>query len=282
MRRLLGDPLVGFAAAAVGVFLLFAALGEERSDPTRTIEITGDDIDRLKESFEAVWLRAPSYDELRTLIEERVRDEIFYREALLMGLDRDDTVVRRRMRQALELMVDGLHRGRPPTEDELEAHLRANPDRYRAESKVSFRQVFFSREKRGAEAESDASKLLEQLKAPGGSPAAVERGDATLLPAEEVDARASDIAAQFGQAFSEALAESPEGEWTGPIESPYGVHLVRVDRLQEGGIPPLADVLEAVLRDFEAARAEAAEEQFFDSLLSRYTAVLEPEKPRSR
>jgi hypothetical protein len=281
MKRFFSDPLAGFAAAAAGVFLLFAALPRERSDPARTIEITGKDIDRLKASFQVVWLRPPDERELQNLIEERVRDEIFYREALLMGLDRDDTVVRRRMRQALELMASGIAGEAEPTEGDLEDHLRKNPDVYRRESTVSFRQIYFSPVKRGDAAASDASKLLEGLQSRADATAA-ELGDGTLLPEQWIDTPVSEVAAQLGQAFSEALARFPQGQWTGPIESPYGIHLVLVEGRREGGIPPLAEVRDRVRRDWMAARAGSAEAEFFASLLSRYTAVFESEEPGSR
>jgi hypothetical protein len=281
MKRFFSDPLAGFAAAAAGVFLLFAALPRERSDPARTIEITGKDIDRLKASFQVVWLRPPDERELQNLIEERVRDEIFYREALLMGLDRDDTVVRRRMRQALELMASGIAGEAEPTEGDLEDHLRKNPDVYRRESTVSFRQIYFSPVKRGDAAASDASKLLEGLQSRADTTAA-ELGDGTLLPEQWIDTPVSEVAAQLGQAFSEALARFPQGQWTGPIESPYGIHLVLVEGRREGGIPPLAEVRDRVRRDWMAARAGSAEAEFFASLLSRYTAVFESEEPGSR
>lgn len=283
MRRCLRDPLAGFAAAAGGVFLLFAALGKEASDPARIVEITRADIDHLKESFQVVWLRPPNEDELRELIDERVRDEIFYREALAMGLDRDDAVVRRRMRQSLEMMASepgSATEPTDPTDEDLETYLRQNPDRYRTESILSFQQIYFNSEKRGAG--SAASKLLEELRTKGDSLSASELGDRTLLPAGRVDARISEVAAQFGRDFSEALSRSPEGEWVGPIESPYGIHLVRVDHRVEGGIPSLRDVRDAVLRDFKAARAENAEAEFFASILSRYTIDVEPEEPGSR
>jgi hypothetical protein len=281
MKRFFSDPLAGFAAAAAGVFLLFAALPRERSDPARTIEITGKDIDRLKESFQVVWLRPPDERELQNLIEERVRDEIFYREALLMGLDWDDTVVRRRMRQALELMAGGIAGEVEPTEGDLEDHLQKNPEVYRTESTVSFRQIYFSPVKRGPAATSDASKLLEDLQSRADTTAA-ELGDGTLLPEHWIDTPVSEVAAQLGQAFSEALARFPQGQWTGPIESPYGIHLVLVEGRREGGIPPLAEVRDRVSRDWMASRARSVEAEFFASLLSRYTAVFESEERSSQ
>jgi hypothetical protein len=109
-----------------------------------------------------------------------------------------------------------------------------------------------------------------------------ELGDETLLPGQWVDAPTSDVLAQFGQGFSETLVGFPQGQWIGPIESPYGIHLVRVDGCRKGGIPSLPEVRDAVRRDWMAARAESREAEFFGSLLERYTAVLEPEGPRSR
>ncbi|MGH9318835.1 MAG: peptidyl-prolyl cis-trans isomerase [Vicinamibacteria bacterium] len=276
MLRVLRDPLAWFAAAAAGAFLLFAVLGDETSDPKPQITITAADIQRLVESFELVWMRGPTEEEIEDLIEERVRDEILYREAVAMGLDRDDTLVRRRMRQGLELMASEIGTAAEPTEKELEEHLRENSDRYRSEPLVSFRQIYLSPEKRGSAVVSDASKLLGALEAGSDAISLAEPGDATLLPAEEVDARVSLVAGQFGKEFADALATAPEDEWFGPLESPYGVHLVRVEERKEGGLPPLAEVRDAVLRDLQMTRADRAEAEFFASLLERYTIVVEP------
>jgi hypothetical protein len=233
------------------------------------LRITTADIEHLLESFDMVWMREPTEDELRQLIEDRVRDEVFYREAVAMGLDRDDTVIRRRLRQRMELLAAELLTPREPSEAELLEFLEQHEERYHTDAVLSFRQVYLNPETGG-----DPARLLAILRTRGDG-AVDDLGDPTLLPSALAETRLSAVAAQFGSAFAESLARAPLGEWSGPIESAYGVHLVRVDGREEGRLPPLAEIRDAVGRDWETARAEGAEQAFYRGLLDRYSVVVE-------
>jgi hypothetical protein len=267
--RLLRDPLAGFLAAGAGVFLFHAARSEAPGGPRPEIRITTADIEHLLESFDVVWMREPTEEELRDLIDDRLRDEVFYREAVAMGLDRDDTVIRRRLRQRIEILATELLAPGKPADAELLEFLSRHEERYRTDAVVSFRQVYLNPE-HGA----DAARVLAILRARGERPVD-DLGDVTLLPRDLSEARSSAVAAQFGSAFADALALVRVGEWSGPIESAYGIHLVRVDRREEGRLPALAEIRDAVVRDWEAARAEDAEQAFYQGLLDRYTVVVE-------
>jgi hypothetical protein len=268
MSRFLRDPLAGFLAAAAGVFLFHAA-GSGADDPRPELRITTADVEHLLESFDVVWMREPTEDELRELIDDRVRDEVFYREAIAMGLDRDDTIIRRRLRQRMELFATEILTPRKPSDAELLGFLERHRERYRTEAVVSFRQVYLN-----PETGVDPAGVLAILRARGEG-AVDDLGDATLLPNALAETRLSAVAAQFGSAFAEGLARAPVGDWSGPIESAYGVHLVRLGRREEGRLPPLADIRDAVKRDWETAQAEEAEHAFYLGLLERYRVVVE-------
>jgi len=273
--RLLREPLVHFLALGAALFALFAAVGRDEGGADRRIVVAAGAVEHLAAVFERTWQRPPTPVELEGLVADHVREEILYREAVALGLDRDDVIVRRRMRQKLELLAEGLGRSVEPSDEELAAFLAAHAERYRVEPRVAFQQLYLSRDRRGPAAGADAARLLARLRA--GDPAAL--GDPLPLPATLRDAPLSEVGRQFGARFAERLATLPIGEWSGPVESGYGPHLVRVEARSEGRVPALAEVREAVARDWQGARAEAAAEELYRTLRSRYQVVVEDARP---
>ena len=185
------------------------------------IEVTAGTIAWLREGYERQWHRAPDADELRGLVNDHLREEVLYREALAMGLDRDDSIVRRRMAQKMEFLTQDIAASVEPDDAALRKFFEGNTARYAKAARVSFRHVFFSRERRGARLEADAGEALAAL-AQGASDETM--GDPFLREHEFAD----DIATALGREFAEKLAAMPAGEWRGPVASSYGVHLVRV------------------------------------------------------
>jgi hypothetical protein len=271
LSRLAREPLLHFLVLGAGLFVLFAVVGGE--DPgSRRIVVGSGTVENLAALFERTWLRPPTERELDGLIADHVREEIFTREATALGLDRDDVIVRRRLRQKMELLSAGFGASAEPSDAELEEHLRIHADRYRREPRLSFRQVYVSRERRGAEAERAAAGLLEPLRA-GHDPS--EIGDPFPLPLDNRELSLSEVSRQYGEAFAAKLAEIEPGAWTGPVESGYGPHLVFVELRSEGFLPPLAEIRERVLADWQAAQGETATEAYYDSLRERYEVVIE-------
>jgi parvulin-like peptidyl-prolyl isomerase len=194
-----------------------------------------------------------------------VTEEVLYREALALGLDRDDLVVRRRMRQKMEFLNDGLAE-RGPSEEELRAFLEENPERFLFPSRVSFRQVFIRPEEDDA-VEKHAARLLARLRT-GADPETL--GDPTLLPRSLRSATPREVAETFGARFAEALADTPEGVWSGPVESSFGAHLVRVSAREPGRLPALEEARGAVEREWAAERRAEARERFYDAVRGSY------------
>ena len=163
-RRVLREPLLHFAVLGLGLFALFSAVGGE--DPgSRRIVVANGTLENLAATFALTWQRPPTQSELEGLVADHVREEILYREAVALGLDADDVIVRRRMRQKMELLAESFGESAEPDEADLEAWLREHPDRYRSETRLGLRQVYLSRDARGADVESDAARLLETLRA---------------------------------------------------------------------------------------------------------------------
>lgn len=263
--KLLRDPLVHFLAGGALLFALYARVNGGEPDEGRIV-VSEARVASLASGFERTWMRPPSPDELRALVDDYVREEILYREALALGLDRDDLVVRRRMRQKMEFLNAEIADLAEPTREELESYLEAHPERFREPERWSFQQVFVSPDRSG-DVEERARALLARLRA---APDAGVDGDPTLLPPGLEGASAEEIARTFGTGFAAELARAPEGRWGPPIASAYGLHLVRVTGREPGRLPDLDEVRSTVEREWTAERRRESEERFYRDLRQRY------------
>jgi hypothetical protein len=269
--RWLREPLLHFMLLGAAIFAVFQLFGP-KSEPQGSIVVTQGMIDGQIASFSRTWLRPPTKEEVDELIRQYVREEVYYREGLALGLDRDDTVIRRRLQQKLEFVAEAQGMAAQPSDDDLRAYLDRHGDVYRRDPRVSFVHVFLSVERRGERAAQDATQLLVALQA-GNDPAAL--GDPTMLERQFEDAPIRDIAAQFGDGFASAVGRLPVGEWQGPIRSSYGIHAVLVGARTEGQSPSLDDVRDTVRRDWLNEQRIAANEKFYQSLLQRYAVTIE-------
>jgi hypothetical protein len=274
MMRLLREPLVHFLGIGVAIFALHGWLAGSPLESRGEIRITRGQIAAMAENFARTWQRPPSPSELQGLIEDRIREEVYSREARALGLDQDDTVIRRRLRQKLEFVAEDVASHAEPTEAELAAYLADHTEQFREPARFDFRQIFLSPAKRGADLERDAAQLLEQLRK-SGEAADAALGDSSLLGSAFEGATSREVAALFGDAFATELSGLEAGAWHGPIASAYGKHLVWVDERTEGRIPALAEVREAVRRALEGARRVEANERLYREMRARYRVAVE-------
>ena len=275
LRRLLREPLVQFFLLGGALFCLHWLLGSRDGAAPARIEVTAGQIEHLATTFARTWQRPPTERELHGLIDDYVREEIYAREAAALGLDRDDTVIRRRLRQKMEFVTEETDALRDPTDADLRAWLAEHPDAYRLDPRFAFRQVLVSRDRHGDDTEGDARGLLARLGPTGPDGAPDAAGDATLLPRDVPLSSQSEIARQFGEGFAAALAETATGRWAGPIESAYGLHLVFVERREAGRVPNLDEVRERLATDWATARRREATEAAYRRLRDRYTVVVD-------
>lgn len=274
MKRLLKEPLLHFLLLGAALFLVYNLMPRNSSGDTAKIVVTQGQVENIMAGFARTWQRPPTPDELSGLLRDRVREEVYYREALALGLDKDDTVIRRRLRQKMEFVSEDIAAQAQPGDDELNAYMQAHAEAFRTQQLFTFTQVYLNPEKHGGHLARDAAQLLAQLNA-GGKADASMLGDSLMLEHAYADISGSDIASQFGDKFAAKLGELTPGRWQGPVESGYGVHLVLVSGRSEGRLPALAEVRDAVLREWTDARRLEANEKFFQELLKHYTVTIE-------
>lgn len=270
MRRLLREPLVHFLLLGAGLFLLFGIVDDSDDMPTGSIVVSAGQVAQLKEAFTRTWQRPPTEEELDGVIENHIREEVYYREALAMGLDRDDTIVRRRLRQKLEFFTEDLVAAVDPTEEQLANYLDEHADAFRIPSRVSFQQIYFNRDLRGEQATRDAESLLARLNEATSHVDITAFGDSLMLPGEYDLIPESEVERRLGSEFAAALAGLPVGAWSGPVESAFGLHLVLIHERQSGSLPALAEVREVVEREWRKVRREETTESFYGRLRERY------------
>ncbi len=282
-KRLIREPLVHFLVFGALLFLANGWVGNsapvsggQGGTPAAQVVVSRDVVDQMMALFEKTWQRPPTESERKALIEDFIRSEIYYREAIAIGLDRDDEVIKRRLRQRLEFIYEDISTWGEPSDADLAVFMKRNREKYLVDPELSFRQVFVSASQRGKGADPEARQVLQQLAA-GGDPDTV--GDPTMLAAEGRRMPLREITLQFGEEFGKALLSLKPGTWSGPLRSAYGLHLVLVKERQGGRLPELRDVREAVKRDWLVEKQKDLKDGAYAKIRERYTVVME--KPKS-
>jgi hypothetical protein len=269
---LLREPILHFLLIGVALFVGYGLVSRDRSEGDRIV-VSRAVVDDLARQYSARWNRPPGDDELARLVEAHVRDEVLYREGVALGLDRDDPVIKRRVRQKLELIAEEALAAEAPTDAQLVAFMEAHADRFRRPPRLSFEQVLLEAGLPEARIEAAAAAVLDAL-GRGADPST--QGAATLLPGR-VEGLSLDLAARdFGADFVQRLQALPPGRWSGPVRSGFGVHVVRVNELVPAELPPLDAVRAAVLRDWELDRRQRSAEDAYRRMRGRYEVTIEP------
>jgi hypothetical protein len=274
VKRLLREPLFHFLALGAVLFLIGRGTADETGPMGSRIVVTPGHVQQLAASFAMTWQRPPTEREMQGLIEDYVREEVYYRESLALGLDRDDIIIRRRLRQKMEFLSQDLADAVAPTDDELHAYLEANQDRYRIEPRYTLDQRYFGGSGAGGATRLAAEEALAMTEDPS-QPGSAPTGERSMLPSALADVPAREVARVFGERFVEQIENLPVGRWAGPVESGYGQHLVYIRQHVDGRVPTLEEVRPAVARDWEAQRREEVNDQLYDRLLERYTVIVE-------
>ena len=272
IRRLLREPLLHFALLGAAIFGAYRLIAPPASDASEIV-ITADRIASITAQFSASHGGRPPYeDELRAAVDAYVRDEMLYREGLALGLDRDDPVVRNRIRQKADLLSEDALTSEPSDRD-LEAYLAAHQAEFDIPGRVSFQQIYIDPGRHRGDDLTTIVTSVRQALTLGRQPGTL--GDRTLLPATMTEALPHDVEAAFGNDFARQLAAIDGDGWQGPLTTSYGLHLVRITHRGEPTRATLADARDVVAREWSRAQTAKLKEQFYRMLARRYTVRVE-------
>lgn len=270
LRAAIREPLLHFVLIGALLFA-FTAWRQQKQDDAE-IRITAGEVAQLAAFWETQAQRKPTAEELRGLIEERIDEEVLAREAVRLGLDRDDVIVRRRLAQKMAFVSDDLAVVTEPAEADLRAYFDAHKDAYTTPDLYALRHVFFNPDRHGMALDADAQRALQRLTRGAN---ANEVGDPFMLPRELADVSRDDIARDFGSAFADAVTSSAPGAWAGPVRSPFGVHLVKLESHLPSSAARFEDVRDRVREAFLAQKQQEANAALRTKLRQQYRIVIE-------
>lgn len=276
-KRILREPLVQFLLVGAALFGAWHIVGPAQAarDSGNRIVITEDDLKQIA----IVWISQgrppPTREQMQSMVEGRVREEVLYREALALGLDKDDAIVRRQLARKMEFVAEDLSKLTEPSPADLHDWYDKNKERFALPARATFRQVYFSPDRRGANARADAAAALAQLDGKA-IDARIAGGDPLMLQAFYGDRSLEVVAKEFGPPFARALSGVKPGAWAGPIESGYGWHLVFVDAMTAQRIPAFDEIEADVKTAWIEDNRERTKTQLYESMRARYEVVLPP------
>jgi len=277
LQRWLREPLLHFLLLGLVLFAVYAYLHHGRIgvESSRQIALSLDDLRQMEMYFESQWHRQPTPAEFQAMVEDKVREEVLYREALAMGLDKDDTIVKRRMAQKMQFLAEDVAAAHEPSTDELKAWFDKNKDKFALPSRYSFRHVYFSPDKRGKTAQQDAANALSKIAGqPEDSKVAASLGDSFMFQDYYGDRAPSAIAKEFGPPFAAAIEKLKPGSWQGPVQSGYGWHLVFVDTVIPGRIAAFEEIEPDVKTAWLADQKSTAWQKAYAEMRAKYTVLL--------
>jgi len=271
------EPLVHFLLAGLVLFIAYAIVQPQRfmPDAARRVELSTTEVARVEAAFNARWQRLPTDAELRGLLATEVRNEILAREAVALGLDQDDVIIKRRLAQKMEFLAEDVSSLRDPSVLELRAWFEANRNEFASAPRVTFRHVYFSVDRRGESAETAARKAL----AVAGAASAAPLGDPFMFHDRYSDRTAPQVAQEFGAEFATAVFAAPVGRWSGPVASGLGWHVIWTEEVRAGEVPPFEDAETQVRERWLSDQREAAKRATFAAMFARYEVVMPERRP---
>ena len=275
--RFLKEPLLHFLVIGASFYLIHGLYGKaEMTEDDRRIVISAGEVEWLRDSWKKRWSRPPTVEELDGIVRAYLRELVLSREAVAMGLDKDDTVIRRRLAQKLEFLSQDLVELTSPSDDELAAYMNENVARYEAPAVATMTQIFYDPDKRDDQVLEEAERQKNILNALEFDPDHMNGlGDSFFLQKYYPERSQSEIARLFGGGFAESVSDLPVATWSGPILSGYGVHLVYVHDRQAAVPPALDEVREKILQDWKDEKRKELSDSYITNLLAQYDVKVE-------
>jgi peptidyl-prolyl cis-trans isomerase C len=280
-RGWLREPLLHFLLIGIALFAGYRALhpSSEAGAQSTRIELTQDDLIQMSVTWLAQGRPPPTPEQMRSLVESRVREEILYREALALGLDKGDTIIRRRLAQKMEFLAEDVSALKEPGPEEIRAWFANNAQRFALAPRVSFRHLYFSFDRRGERAREAAAEARGKLAGKAGEwPAVTDLADPFMFQDHYADRSFDEMAKLFGPSFARELLRLEPGSWQGPIQSGYGWHLIWVDSIAPSRVPAFEEIEPEVKSEWLMEQRAEAKRIAFQAMRARYLVVL-PEPP---
>jgi len=276
VKRVLQEPLLHFFLIGVAIFALYYETDDkdDRID-NRSIVVTRGKISSIEENFKRVWSRNPTEKELDGLIQDYIEEEVLYREALALGLDKNDTVIRRRLRQKMEFLNDEILQQAEPSDQILLDYYAKNKNLFTKDPVVSFTHIYLNPEKHGANLNLEITKLLDLLEGKEGRVETDQYGDSILLENSYERSTSSVIAGLFGKTFADQVLKVPSGKWVGPIHSSYGVHVVFLKEKIDQSTPGFEEIREDVMDKWFLDQTKETKGGVIDKIIERYDVTIE-------
>jgi hypothetical protein len=263
------------------LFLAWSLVEDRVAPPQNRIVITAQQVERATDYFYQTHLRLPDPDELQPLIEDEIQTEVEFREGQALGLDRDDEIIRRRVKQKLEFMTEDVIDQAKPGDAVLQKYLDDHRDRFGAGPSFVFSQIYLDPSRHGDHLAADAEKLLARLNTGDGRLDYGADSDTLPVPNDFEATALPDVTAMFGTEFATALPKQATGKWIGPIRSGYGLHLVLVRAVKQGRPPELAEMRDQVLREYQAERRVEANLEAYRRMRAKYVITVQVPPPTS-
>jgi len=274
LKKLLREPLLHFLLIGAVLFFIYDIQNEDIVDNNHIV-ISEAQINHLITLWKKKRLRAPTETELESMIEQQVREEVLYREAIAMKLDQDDGIIRRRLAQKIEFISADLATLAEPSETQLTNYLTAHREKFEQPARINFVQVYIDINKHGANIESYTHSLLHKLTQAGSNANVAAAGDSLMLDQQYQQLTEQGVSRLFGKNFANELFALPAGNWQGPVQSGYGLHLVRIDRKTEPQLPTLNTVRKKVQAEWLSQQRREMNKIFYASLRQRYKIIIE-------
>jgi peptidyl-prolyl cis-trans isomerase C len=277
IKGLTREPLVHFLVLGVVLFIAYSYFQHERGTdaPPTEIRLTQDDLAQLMMIFQSKWRRLPTKDEFGAMVEDRIREDVLYREALSLGLDKDDEIVKRRMAQKMQFLAEDVAAAREPTTEELRSWFAQNAKLFALPARLSFRHVYFSPDRRGERVRDDAALALTKLAGqPQNSKLVASLGDPFMFQDYYGDRTPQAVAREFGPGFAQAITKLSAGSWQGPVQSGYGWHLVFVDTVIPGRVPAFEEVEADVKTAWLGTQKAEAWRKAYAKIRSKYKVLM--------
>ncbi len=268
MRKLIHEPLFHFLLLGAGIFILYLLVQKNTSGDHQII-INDNDVAHISSLYESQWHHPPTSDELTGLISEKIRQEVFYREALKMNLDQNDEIVKQRLAEKMEFLSNDLSKlVEPPTDEKLKTYFEKNKDKYLTPYSLNFYQIILTPE-RHTDTRESAAELLRQFS--NAKPEELKnQGDPSYLSFYFSNESAAKLKVDFAGEMAESIRTLPLNKWAGPIKSAYGWHLVYITKKVAPHLPSFSEVKKDLKRDYQNDQEQESRTEVYLDLKKNY------------